>query len=91
MTAQKLIAAAPQGAIAAGPGAVAWVELVDFKWLMAGQGWWVDLGHLQRDRTYALACVRRGMASNVAPLREACRRLRPLFRRSPALAGSIKH
>jgi hypothetical protein len=26
------------------------VELVAFKWLMAGRGWWIDLSRLQRKR-----------------------------------------
>ena len=29
------------------------LEEVDFKWLMAGQGWWVDTERLHTDRCYA--------------------------------------
>lgn len=29
------------------------LEEVDFKWLMAGQGWWVDTERLHTDRSYA--------------------------------------
>lgn len=34
------------------------LNLVDFKWLMAGVGWWVDLSRLQRDRAYIDECLR---------------------------------
>ena len=39
------------------------VFLVDFKWLMAGLGWWVDVPRLRRDALYADQCARRGLAS----------------------------
>jgi hypothetical protein len=29
------------------------LEEIDFKWLMAGQGWWVDTQRLHNDRSYA--------------------------------------
>ncbi|MBB1075553.1 hypothetical protein HUU62_14160 [Rhodoferax sp. 4810] len=29
------------------------LEEVDFKWLMAGQGWWIDTGRLHTDTSYA--------------------------------------
>jgi len=29
------------------------LEEVDFKWLMAGQGWWVDTTRLHCDQSYA--------------------------------------
>ncbi len=29
------------------------LEEVDFKWLMAGQGWWIDTGRLHSDAGYA--------------------------------------
>ena len=41
------------------------VELVAFKWLMAGRGWWVDLSRLQRDVAYAGECARRAHASGL--------------------------
>lgn len=28
------------------------LEEVDFKWLMAGQGWWVDTGRIHTDPDY---------------------------------------
>lgn len=51
-------------------GAVDFLLLVDFKWLMAGQGWWVDLTRLQRDAVYADGCIASALASACAPLRE---------------------
>jgi hypothetical protein len=29
------------------------LEEIDFKWLMAGQGWWVDTARLHNDPSYA--------------------------------------
>jgi hypothetical protein len=29
------------------------LEEVDFKWLMAGQGWWIDTTRLHTDASYA--------------------------------------
>jgi hypothetical protein len=29
------------------------LEEVDFKWLMAGQGWWIDTWRLHTDSSYA--------------------------------------
>ena len=29
------------------------LEEVDFKWLMAGQGWWIDTARLHNDPAYA--------------------------------------
>ena len=51
-------------------GAVDFLLLVDFKWLMAGQGWWVDLTRLQRDAAYADGCIASALASACEPLRE---------------------
>lgn len=48
----------------------AFVNLVDFKWLMAGVGWWVDLSRLQRDRTYIAECLRRALKSDSELLRK---------------------
>ncbi|MDD2926986.1 hypothetical protein [Rhodoferax sp.] len=30
------------------------LEEVDFKWLMAGLGWWIDTDRLHNDRSYAI-------------------------------------
>jgi hypothetical protein len=59
------------------------VHLVDFKWLMAGVGWWVDLNRLQRDAAYASECYSRAATSSCEPLRRAAdtlMRLLPLLR-----------
>ncbi len=51
-------------------GSNAFVNLVDFKWLMAGIGWWVDLSRLRRDRDYIDMCLERALKSDSALLRE---------------------
>ncbi|HWP20932.1 MAG TPA: hypothetical protein VNO84_17515 [Burkholderiaceae bacterium] len=52
-----------------------WLALVDFKWLMAGQGWWVDLSRMQRDEDYARACIECALGTDCEPLRERARAL----------------
>ena len=49
--------------------------LVDFKWLMAGLGWWIDLGRWRSDPGYARECVARGCSSNQLPLQRCARKL----------------
>ena len=44
--------------------------MVDFKWLMIGVGWRVDLTRLRRDTAYLGECAQRGLASGSALLRE---------------------
>jgi hypothetical protein len=39
------------------------LDLVSFKWLMAGRGWWVNLTRLQQDAGYARACAQCGLDS----------------------------
>ena len=46
------------------------LNLVDFKWLMAGQGWWVNLTRLQRDKEYLRECLTRAMQTRSDLLRE---------------------
>jgi len=53
------------------------LTLVDFKWLMAGLGWWVDLTRLQRDAAYAGECVQLGLASGSELLRQRSVELLP--------------
>jgi hypothetical protein len=55
--------------------------LVDFKWLMAGLGWWIDLNRWRRDPGYARDCIARGCRSSLAPLRRCARQL---LARAPA-------
>lgn len=57
----------------AAPGADERVLLlagVDFKWLMAGEGWWVDTSRFQTDPAYAAGFLRLAMASPSSALRE---------------------
>jgi len=37
------------------------LDLVSFKWLMAGKGWWVDVPRLRKDANYARICALRGL------------------------------
>ena len=55
------------------------LDLVDFKWLMAGLGWWVDLSRLRRDIGYADACARRGLSSDSPVLQRRSRELLALL------------
>ncbi len=60
-----------------GPGrhGVQLLELVDFKWLMAGQGVWVDLTRWRKDAGYADACIASGLCSHCDALRACAARL----------------
>jgi len=46
------------------------LNLVTFKWLMAGAGWWVDVMRLQRDRAYADECLQRALRTGSEVLRQ---------------------
>jgi hypothetical protein len=56
------------------------LDLVDFKWLMAGRGWHVDVSRWHRDPAYAVQCVERGLQSDLPLLRERSVRLQPVIR-----------
>lgn len=43
---------------------------VDFKWLMAGLGWWIDTTRFHSDPSYAAGFLRLAMASQSFALRE---------------------
>lgn len=43
---------------------------VDFKWLMAGQGWWINLQRLHCDPSYAARILRSALTSPCAAVRE---------------------
>lgn len=45
-------------------GVDCFLNLVDFKWLMAGIGWWVDLPRLRNDKAYADECLQRALRSD---------------------------
>jgi hypothetical protein len=49
---------------------------VDFKWLMAGQGWWIDPHRFQHDLSYADAVLRLALASQSLPLRKCAASIR---------------
>ncbi|MBT2333549.1 hypothetical protein J7E49_06485 [Variovorax paradoxus] len=49
--------------ITAPEGSDRFLNLVDFKWLMAGMGWWVNLSRLQSDNTYIDECLQRAMTT----------------------------
>lgn len=46
------------------------LNLVYFKWLMAGVGWWVDLSRLQSDSVYVDECLQRALRSDSELLRK---------------------
>lgn len=60
------------------------LNLVDFKWLMAGVGWWVNLSRLQSDRAYVDECLQRAMRSDSELLRRHSAELLGLRLRSTA-------
>ena len=49
--------------------------LVDFKWLMSGLGFWVDMGRWRADPAYARACIARGCNSRHLPVQRCARQL----------------
>ena len=51
------------------------LELVDFKWLMAGEGHRVDLDRLRADSPYIRGCLALAAGSRSATLRQAAQRL----------------
>ncbi|HEX7958930.1 MAG TPA: hypothetical protein VF493_03375 [Terriglobales bacterium] len=50
-------------------GSDRFLNLVVFKWLMAGMGWWVDLSLLQCDKGYVDECLQRALTSDSELLR----------------------
>ena len=55
--------------------ALSLVTIIDFKWLMAGDGHRVHVERLQGDRDYACACLALGAASRIGVLRDCTARL----------------
>jgi hypothetical protein len=51
------------------------VEIIDFKWLMAGDGHRVHVEQLQCDREYACRCLVLASASRIQALRDTAGRL----------------
>lgn len=60
---------------ATAPNTLRLVEVIDFKWLMAGAGHRVHVERLQADRDYAAQCLALGAASQTPALRDAAQRL----------------
>jgi len=57
------------------------LNLVDFKWLMAGMGWRVDLSRLQSDEAYIDECLQRALKSDSELLRRCSAEMLGLRRR----------
>ena len=51
------------------------LKLVNFKWLMAGEGWRVSLNRLQSESGYINECLRRALASESELLRKLANEL----------------
>ncbi len=64
--------ATPQmgGAAPMGDAQAQMLNEVDFKWLMAGQGCWVDRERFQADGAYAAGLLRQAQGSSCAALRD---------------------
>jgi hypothetical protein len=57
------------------PDAQALVEIIELKWLLAGEGFHLHVERLQTDRDYARQALHRAQASPNAALRETATRL----------------
>ena len=55
------------------------VVIIDFKWLMAGEGVRVHVERLQGDRDYATLCLEQGAQSHIPALRDCARHLAGLL------------
>ncbi|MBT2304682.1 hypothetical protein J7E70_30130 [Variovorax paradoxus] len=66
------------------------LNLVDFKWLMAGVGWWVDLSRLRSDRAYVNECLQRALRSDSELLRKRSVELLGLRRNSDAYRSNCE-
>ena len=62
--------ASVSGATSSGDERVSLLTEIDFKWLMAGQGWWVDTTRFHGDPSYAARFLRLALASQSVALRE---------------------
>ena len=52
---------------------------VDFKWLMAGQGWWIDTTRFHGDPSYAARLLRFALESPLLALRASAASLQNEF------------
>ena len=55
--------------------ALSLVEIIDFKWLMAGDGHHVHVERLQTDPVYAADCLALAAGSRIVALRQTATRL----------------
>lgn len=60
---------------------------VDFKWLMAGQGYWITPDKLHSDQAYANACLKSAFQSDCQPLRRCAISLREELCREQVLVA----
>lgn len=58
------------------PDAIDLAEIIEFKWLLVGEGVHVHVERLQRDPVYARECLARGDAAPRELVRKASARLR---------------
>ena len=72
-SATPLYNAHPAASAQAGPPEL--LDLVDFKWLMAGAGHRIDLDRLRGDSPYIRGCLALAASSRSATLRQAAQRL----------------
>lgn len=59
-----------QGAANSGDERDSLLTEIDFKWLMAGQGWWIDTTRFHCDPAYAARFLRLALESQSVALRE---------------------
>ena len=57
------------------------LEEVNFKWLMAGRGWWVNLSLFHTDRSYAAHYLRLAGESESVELKKCAAMLEQAHRR----------
>ncbi len=70
MREQTVQALAPGASLPAADTRASLLAEVDFKWLMSGQGWWVDTSRFHNDTSYAEALLKLALASQSFALRE---------------------
>ena len=61
---------------------------VDFKWLMAGHGWWVDTTRFREDAAYAASCLASAKGVPSATLRQCAATLQARMARARAAAAT---
>ena len=69
-------------------GSGRFLNMVAFKWLMAGIGWWVDLPRLRSDKAYMDECLQRTLRSDSELLQKRGVEMLGLQRGSDAHCGA---